>query len=217
MGDTTDPADATSTSFEVEIETGSEEIALSVSDSDAGTTTSILSITYTTTVPFLDTTYIYMTVPKANKVYDTGNNDGSALSLNQSSTDIEDITTILIDGDEEAITYGYNSKGTDYADDVWCFGLENLDNIIFDSGVIIVIQIEITNPPLVGVITADWTFKIKTAESWDGDENTVSDFDPSTYYDVEEAIDPPIPCPHLTVPTALKMVWTYHKAPAENS
>lgn len=139
MGSTTDPADATKTSFDVEIEAGSEEIALSVSDSDAGITTSILSITYLTTVPFLDTTYIYMTVPKANKVYNTGNNDGSALSLNQSSTDIEDITTILINGDEEAITYGYNSKGTDYEDDIWCFGLENLDNISSESGVTIVI------------------------------------------------------------------------------
>ena len=56
-------------------------MTIAVDDSDAGAEGVTLTVTYTTAAPFQASSWIIMTVPKANKFYDTGLNTGSALSL----------------------------------------------------------------------------------------------------------------------------------------
>ena len=59
-----------------------------------------------------------MTVPKANKFYDTGLNTGSALSLTTTSY-IDDATFSLATG-SFSIT-GSQTVGSNYDDDTWMF------------------------------------------------------------------------------------------------
>ena len=63
---------------------------------------STLTIEYTTTVPFLDNSYIYMHVPKATNMYDTGNNnvDEAYLMLipENSDSDVLEAATITLGG-----------------------------------------------------------------------------------------------------------------------
>lgn len=46
----------------------------------------IMTIRYTTTQPFLASSWFFIRMPKANKVYDTGNNSGSAVSFVTATT-----------------------------------------------------------------------------------------------------------------------------------
>ena len=62
-------------------QTVSNDMSLSVSDTDAGAEVVTLTINYETAAPFQASSWIIMTVPKANRFYDTGLNTGSAISL----------------------------------------------------------------------------------------------------------------------------------------
>ena len=136
---------------------------------------------YTTGAPFSSLSWLYITVPKANKFYDTGNNAGQALSLATSLAS----STFTIDGGTYLIESNSISLGTDYADDIWAFkiasGAEQAD-----AGKDIVLTIPITNPPCVYDLVDSWTFTIKTEQSSTGTSY------PADYADVETANAAPL-------------------------
>ena len=70
-------------------------------DSTVAGEAATMTISFTTSQPFLANSWIYLTVPKANKSYDTGNNSGAAISL---VTDLNSSTgTFSIGGTELTI------------------------------------------------------------------------------------------------------------------
>ena len=99
---------------------------------------------YTTGAPFSSLSWLYITVPKANKFYDTGNNAGFAINLATSLAS----ATFTIDGGTYTIEDNSISLGTDYADDIWAFKIVS-GAAQTDAGKDIVLTMPITTPPCV--------------------------------------------------------------------
>ena len=65
--------------FDVVLPDPSQILGVATSSTEAGASAT-LTITFTTTEPFVPDTWIYMSIPKANAVYESGN-AGSAVSI----------------------------------------------------------------------------------------------------------------------------------------
>jgi hypothetical protein len=61
-------------------------MSVNLEEGTTGATSTEMTITYEVQQPFNLLSWIIIMVPKANALYDTGNNDGSALSIITEST-----------------------------------------------------------------------------------------------------------------------------------
>ena len=125
-------------------QTVSNDMSLSVSDTDAGAEGVTLTINYETAAPFQASSWIIMTVPKANRFYDTGLNTGSAISL---TTNLSTATFTLGAG-AFSIVGEELTLGSNYDDDTWAFKIVDTATAAA-AGEAIVLTILITNPPCV--------------------------------------------------------------------
>ena len=125
-------------------QTVSNDLAISVSDTDAGAESVSLTFTYITAAPFQASSWIYMTVPKANRFYDTGANTGSALSLTSSL----DGASFTLGSGSFTITGNALTPGSNYDDDIWAFKIADAATAAA-AGETIVLTVSITNPPCV--------------------------------------------------------------------
>ena len=157
-------------------------MTLSVTDTDAGAEGVTLSLMYTTAAPFQASSWIYVTVPKANKFYDTGLNIGSAISL---TTNLSTATFTLGAG-SFSIVDNELTLGSNYDDDVWAFKIVDTATAA-DAEEDIVLTILITNPPCVYNLVDSWAFTIKTELP---DPSCAST--PSSCADVESANEAPL-------------------------
>ena len=108
-----------------------------------------------------------MTVPKANRSYNTGQNSGGAVSIITDA--LKNSATFTIAGSTLTINTANSvyTQGSDYAADTWAFTFTAITPIT-SSGQAITITIPITNPGLIGDLKDDWTLNIKTEQGATG-------------------------------------------------
>ena len=162
-----------------------------------------MTINWTTQNQFLDSSWFFITVPKANLDYESGgSNTGEAISLITSSNVGSATVTVggssfTVNSDDAVVTVG-----SGYNPDIWYFDFSSQPAMDDAIGKAVVITVEIDNPMLVTTLLADWAFEIKTERgvaSSSGVEGT--DF-PTDYARYDYAIAAPIST-GLTVSTIL--------------
>lgn len=143
-----------------------------------------MTLSYETTQPFSTNSWVWMQVPKANLLYNSGGNNGNDAFSLIDSTNYDEIT-VTLDGsslivEDNTISY---TQGTDYDPDTWAFTFDYTGFTTVDAGVQLVIEVSVYNPPAIGELTDDWSFYVKSELG-----ATSTDF-PDDLQDVEKSED----------------------------
>lgn len=167
----------------VQINPGKNPITVSVSSAITGSLVD-MTLTYELSQPFNTNSWIWMQVPKANLLYNSGGlNTNDALSLIDSTN--FDVVTVTLGGSSIVVEDNtiYYLKGTGYDPDTWAFTLDYVGFTQVAAGSIITVKVKVYNPPAIDNLTEDWSFYIKSELG-----STGSNY-PDDLADVEKAID----------------------------
>ena len=132
---------------------------MSTSATETGSSSATLTLSFTTVNTFLSSSWLYIKLPKANRVYSS--NSGQAISFISDSTKAD--ATVSIGGVTHVVdsTSAYLAIGSGYTEDTWAFTFSTA-NTFTSTGQAITVSIPITNPEVVGDLTSSWSFEIKT-------------------------------------------------------
>ena len=138
-GDTNSIKFSASDIIPVVINDGSTPLAVSVSSDVTGSQVT-MTLSYETTQPFSTNSWVWMQVPKANLLYNSGGNNGNDAFSLIDSTNYDEIT-VTLDGsslivEDNTISY---TQGTNYDPDTWAFTFDYTGFTTVDAGVQLVI------------------------------------------------------------------------------
>ena len=134
--------------------TSKNTLTVSTSSTETGAAAT-LTLSYTTVYSFLETSWFYIYVPKANVDYSS--NSGQAVSLISDSD--KALASVTIGG----ISFTVNSSsagldvGSGYTYDTWYFTFSTTSTFTADN-IAISITVPITNPEYVSTLSSDWLF-----------------------------------------------------------
>ncbi len=148
LSEDTDTSNQGETELVINVPFSTEEITLTLEEDTTGKANTQLTIGYTTSQPFLSNSWLVITVPKSNLLYEV-TDPANAVSLITATNKIVEKVTFngSTDVNVNAASVILN-VGADYEPDVWAFKFDN--GIAFaDAGQEIAVNVDIENPNMV--------------------------------------------------------------------
>lgn len=127
-------------------------VTVTTSQTETGSTSAVLTIKYTTNFAFLEGSWFFLTIPKANKDYSATEDSANAISFIDDSN--KGSVAVTVGGTSLTIPTSVVRTGSGWEADTWYF--THTGGAVEDIPKEVVITVPIANPMLVSTVNSDW-------------------------------------------------------------